>query len=64
MVKEGVVEQVDLKSTDAAIRVFIGKVSDGQDAQDWYATDPRGNEIDTPNHQDLEDKTIYYIRVQ
>ena len=62
LASKGSVEVVNMKGTDAKVRAFIGTVNNAGKEENWYAQDSRGNEIDTPNHRDLADKMIYYIR--
>ena len=55
------VDRIELAATDAAMKIYIGRVNDKGEEVDWYAEDQRGNEVDQLNHQALEGKTVYYI---
>lgn len=51
-------KMVPLTDVSASIRIYLGKINN----DDWYATDGRGATIKEIKHQDLQGKSVYYIR--
>ena len=41
-----------------SVRIYLGKL----DGVDWYATDGRNNEITDIEHENLNGKSVYYVK--
>jgi len=51
------------KALNSKVKIFIGKLDrKGKDTVDTYASDIKGNMIETLNHPDLNGKTAWFIR--
>jgi hypothetical protein len=53
------VDSYNLEDSKSNLKIYLGKL----DNEDWYATDERGNEVDSLQHRSLQGKTIYFIRL-
>jgi len=48
---------------DAVVRIYLGDISvDRHKEKDWIATDPSKRIIKSIDHQDLQDKTMFFVK--
>jgi hypothetical protein len=57
-VKGGEIKQSFLSDGNCSLKIYLGEL----DRQGWYASDARGREITSLDHQDLEGKIVYFVR--
>ena len=63
--KAGEVEKIAINDVpDAQIKFYLGNVSTKRNEEDsWFAKDPRQRPIESIDHQDLEGKTSFFVKV-
>jgi hypothetical protein len=56
--KQDKVQSVLVGDFQGSVKIYLGNL----DRQDWYAEDEKSNPIDSLDHRDLENKTVYFIK--
>lgn len=47
----------------SVVRIYLGNISaNRKEEKDWYATDPKGNLIESLDHPILKEKTVFFIK--
>lgn len=64
-ITEQKVELCSLKDfKDLVLRIYLGDISTSRkEEKDWFATDIKGNIIDSPNHPDLQGKSFFFVKI-
>ena len=48
---------------EAKMRFFLGTIQKGRTKEDWYLSDHRGNEINSLNDNQLQQKSVLFIKI-